>query len=203
MARPNQRERIYAFIESEYKKNGYSPSIGDIAAYLRLNAKSNIHRQLQQLVQDGKLENLGGRYVPTALRESAFEGVMVPVIGRVAAGQPITAVENLEGYVSYLPRFGESGELFALTVKGDSMVGAGIFNGDVVIVKRAPEVENGVIAVAMLDGEATVKTVYYEKGHIRLQPQNPAYEPILAPDVQILGRVLASIRYYSVSPRLR
>ncbi len=197
MTRPNQKERIYAFIEQEYKKNGYSPSIGEIAAFLGLQAKSNIHRQLQQLVNDDRLSNLGGRYVPTGLQEKDKAKVaLVPLLGRVAAGIPITAVENLDGYVAYLPRFGDSDELFALTIKGDSMINAGIFDGDVVVVAKTPVVQNGDIAVALIGEEANVKTFYRENGHFRLQPENSGYEPIIVNEVMILGRVLASMRYY-------
>lgn len=194
MTRPNQRERIYDFIKEEYQKNGFSPSIGEIAAHLSLSAKSNIHRQLQQLVSEGRLQNLGGRYVPKSLTEN-LNAVSVPLLGRVAAGIPITAVENLEGYVAYIPRYGENGELFALKIKGDSMTGAGILNEDIVIVEKTPEVQNGEIAVALIEDEATVKTFFREKGHIRLQPENPDYEPIIVKDAVILGRVLASMRY--------
>jgi repressor LexA len=197
MTRPNQMERIYAFIEKEYKRNGFSPSISEIASFLSLTAKSNIHRQLQQLVSEGRLQNLGGRYVPARLRENgAADVVLVPLIGKVAAGQPITAIENLEGYVAYLPRFGDGNELFALTIKGDSMTGAGIFDSDIVIVEKTPVVQNGEIAVALIEEEATVKTFYREKGHIRLQPENPDYEPIIVEDVAILGSVIASMRYH-------
>ncbi len=197
MTRPNQEERIYNFIEQEYKKNGFSPSISEIASYLSLSAKSNIHRQLQELVREGRLQNLGGRYVPTRLQENgAADVALVPLLGRVAAGQPITAVENLEGYVAYLPRYGEGNQLFALTIKGDSMTGAGIFDGDVVIIEKTPVVQNGEICVALIEDEATVKTFYREKGHFRLQPENPDYEPIIVEEVTILGRVLASMKYY-------
>lgn len=195
MTKPDKREQIYEYIEEEYRKNGYSPSISDIAAHLGLSAKSNIHRQLQQLVSDGRLKNLGGRYVPSAHDTGIDDVEMVPLLGTVAAGSPILAVENLEGYVAYLPRFGERQDLFALRVKGDSMIGAGIFDGDIVIVEKMPVVENGEIAVALLDDEATVKTFYRENGHIRLQPQNPALEPIIVSEVIILGRVIASMRY--------
>lgn len=204
MARPNKKDEIYSFIEQKYLKNGYSPSIGEIADYLGLTAKSNVHRQLQQLVSDGKLVNLGGRYVPSRLQEnSSAKVVFVPVLGRVAAGRPITAIENLEGYVAYLPRIGDGDELFALKIKGDSMIEAGIFDGDIVIVEKTPVVEDGDIAVALIDDEATVKTFYHENGHIRLQPENPEYEPIIVKDAAILGRVLASMRYHKNRGMLR
>lgn len=197
MSRPARYEQIYSYIENEYKKNGYPPSISEIAGHLGLAAKSNIHRQLQQLVAEGRLINLGGRYVPARLSEQGRADVaLVPLLGSVAAGSPILAIENLEGYVAYLPRFGDSHELFALRVKGDSMIEAGIFDGDIVIVEKTPEVENGQIAVALIDEEATVKTFYREGGHIRLQPQNKKLLPIILKDAVILGRVIVSMRYH-------
>jgi repressor LexA len=204
MARPSKKDDIYSFLEQEYIKNGFSPSIGEIAEHLGLTAKSNIHRQLQQLVAEGRLVNLGGRYVPSRFQEKkSAKVVFVPVLGRVAAGVPITAIENLDGYVAYLPRIGDGDELFALKIKGDSMRDAGIFNGDIVIVEKTPVVENGEIAVALIDDEATVKTFYRENGHIRLQPENPDFEPIIVKDVIILGRVIASMRYYKNRGLLR
>lgn len=193
--RQNNCERIYKYIESEYKKNGCSPSISEIAAHLGLCAKSNIHRQLQQLVQQGRLVNLRGQYVPAIIHEKNVDVTFVPVLGNVAAGRPITAIEEVEGYVAYIPRFGDGHDFFALHIRGDSMINAGIFDGDIVIVEKMPSVEDGDIAVALIDDEATVKTVYHENGHIRLQPENPEYEPIIVDNVAILGRVAASMRY--------
>ena len=147
MARPDKREQIFEFIDEEYRKNGFSPSINDIATHLGLSAKSNIHRQLQQLVAEGRLVNLGGRYVPALLRQNGSSDVVfVPLVGTVAAGSPIFAVENLDGYVAYIPRFGDSRNLFALRVKGDSMIEAGIFSGDIVIVEKTPMIEPPTIA---------------------------------------------------------
>ncbi|HEX2937688.1 MAG TPA: transcriptional repressor LexA [Ruminiclostridium sp.] len=197
MTRPNKQDLIFEFIEEEYKKNGYSPSIGEIAVHLGLSAKSNVHRQLQKLVSDGRLQNLGGRYVPAELVEDEeSKAVMVPLLGRVAAGIPITAVENHDGYVAYVPRFGDGNDLFALTIKGDSMINVGIFDGDAVIVEKTPIAENGEIAVVLVGDEATVKTFYRENGHFRLQPENPDYEPIIVENAAILGRVVASIHYF-------
>jgi repressor LexA len=197
MPKPSQKEWIYTFIENEYRSSGFSPSISDIATHLGLNAKSNIHRQIQQLVSDGRLINLGGRYVPTRLHEQErAEVAMVPLFGTVAAGSPILAVENLEGYVAYLPRYGDGRELFALRIKGDSMIEVGIFDGDIVIAEKTPVASNGEIVVALIDDEATVKTFYRENGHIRLQPENHELSPIIVKDAVILGRIVSSMRYY-------
>lgn len=123
--------------------------------------------------------------------------VEVPVLGNIAAGVPITAVENLDGFIEYLPSNERQGrDLFALRVKGSSMIDAGIYDGDIVIVEQTSYAENGQIVAAMIDDEATVKRFYKEKGHYRLQPENPDMEPIIVPEVEILGRVVSSMRYY-------
>lgn len=123
--------------------------------------------------------------------------VKVPVLGDIAAGIPIAAIENLDGFIEYLPRSGViENDLFALRVKGTSMIDAGIYDGDIVIVEQTPYAENGQIVAAMVDEEATVKRFFKEKGHYRLQPENPEMEPIIVKHVDILGRVVSSMRYY-------
>jgi SOS regulatory protein LexA len=123
--------------------------------------------------------------------------IEVPILGNIAAGIPITAIENLDGFIEYLPHNErESDDLFALRVKGTSMIDAGIYDGDIVIVEQTSYAENGQIVAAMIYDEATVKRFYKEKGHYRLQPENPDMEPIIVPEVQILGRVVSSMRYY-------
>lgn len=122
--------------------------------------------------------------------------VEVPILGNIAAGVPISVVENLDGFVEYLPRNGHRNDLFALHVRGLSMIDAGIYDGDIVIVEQTPYADNGQIVAAMVDDEATVKRFYKEKGHYRLQPENPDMAPIIVPEVEILGRVVSSMRYY-------
>ena len=141
--------------------------------------------------------HIGGKFYPAWVGRLA-NVVMVPVLGTIAAGVPITAIENLDCYVGFIPRSGyHDKDLFALRVKGDSMINAGIFSGDIVIVEQTPVADNGQIVAAMVDGEATVKRFYKEKGHFRLQPENPSMEPIIVPEVEILGRVVSSMRYYN------
>lgn len=121
----------------------------------------------------------------------------VPVLGDIAAGTPITAVEDLEGFIEYLPRGkGQSDKLFALRVRGESMIDAGIYDGDIVVVEQTPYAENGQIVAALVDDAATVKRFYKEKGHYRLQPENERMRPIIVDEVHILGRVVSSMRYY-------
>jgi len=122
----------------------------------------------------------------------------VPILGKVTAGVPILASENFDGYLDFSPNQSKytAEDLFALKVCGKSMIGAGIFDGDYVIVERGDYAENGDIVVVMIEDEATVKTFYKEKGHFRLQPENPDFEPILVTDLTILGKVIAAVRYY-------
>ena len=118
------------------------------------------------------------------------------MVGRVAAGEPILAVENIESYFPIPTEYMPNAEAFMLKVKGESMLWAGILDGDIVIVERTPTAHNGEIVVALIEDEATVKTFYKENGHFRLQPENDAYEPIIVNEVIILGKVIASYRYY-------
>lgn len=194
--RPSQREKIYEYLMEFYNQNGYPPSMAQIAAAVGLKSRSNINAQLAQLADEGRLSNVNGKYYPVEAAEQA-RIVMVPILGNIAAGVPITAIENLDGYVGYLPQKSNQGaDLFALRVKGTSMIDAGIYDGDIVIVEQTPVADNGQIVAAMIDGEATVKRFYKEKGHYRLQPENPTMEPIIVPEVEILGRVVSSMRYY-------
>jgi repressor LexA len=197
MAKPNQRAKILEYVETVYNENGYPPSLSEIAAYLRLKSRTNIYYQLQQLCETGSLINSKGRYIPSSLYAGQKAGVaMVPLLGTVAAGTPITAIEDLDGYVAYLPRFGDSKDLFALTVKGESMIDLGINDGDIVVVEKTPVAANGEIVVALIEDEATVKRFYRENGHFRLQPENKTMEPIIVQDVVVLGKVVSCMRYY-------
>ena len=122
--------------------------------------------------------------------------IKVPLVGTVAAGIPILAEENIEEYVSFCTTRKDTKDLFALKVRGESMINAGIFNGDIIIAKRAQVADNGEIVVALLGDEATVKRIYRVNGHIELRAENPAFQPIIADEVTVLGKVIASMRYY-------
>ena len=194
--RPSQRDKIYEYLAQYYRKNGYSPSMAEIASALELTSRSNINRQLEQLNAEGRLAHIGGKYYPAEVAEQA-RVVIFPILGNIAAGVPITAIETLDGYVGYLPQGRHQNEkLFALRVRGESMIEAGIYDGDIVVVEQTPVADNGQIVAAMIDGEATVKRFYKENGHYRLQPENPMMEPIIVSEVEILGRVISSMRYY-------
>ena len=120
----------------------------------------------------------------------------VPLLGTVTAGQPILAMEEVESYIPYAGYVAPDKQLFALHVRGESMLGAGIFDGDIIFAERTPVAKNGDMVVALIEDEATVKTFYKENGHFRLQPENDAFEPIIVPEVIILGKVVALLRYY-------
>ena len=124
------------------------------------------------------------------------ENLCYNIVGKVAAGEPITAIQNIEFYVPVPEQLKRGRELFALRIQGESMINAGILDGDIVIVNRTPVAENGEIVVAMVDDSATVKRFYKENGHFRLQPENDSYEPIIVDEVVLLGKVVSLIRNY-------
>lgn len=189
-----RREKIYAYI-LERLGQGYSPTVREICQYLSIPSTSTVHSDLKHLTSMGLIEMTEG--LNRTIRLPGDAGVRVPLIGTVAAGQPILAVQNIEQYIPVALSGAQGKELFALRVKGDSMINAAIMEEDIVVVESTPVAENGQIVVAMVEDEATVKRYYREKEHIRLQPENDNYEPIIVTEVKILGRVLAVMRFYS------
>lgn len=194
-----KERRVFDYLVSSINENGYAPSVRDIAASLGIKSTSSVHLYLHNLESKGMIEQDAGKR--RTIRICApFAGGMgrVPLLGAITAGSPILAVENFEGYVD-LPwntsKYPES-ELFALRVKGESMIEAGILDGDIVIVHRCTYADNGRIVVALVGDEATVKTFYKERGHFRLQPENSTMQPIIVDDVSLLGTVIASVRSY-------
>lgn len=186
-------KEIYAYIRSRIEE-GYAPSIREICNALNIASTSTVHRYVNQLVEAGYLDKMDKQNRAIRLHGSA--SLKVPLVGTVTAGQPITAIENIASYISYVPEKHHSGELFALHVRGESMINAGILDGDIVIVEQCETAENGEIVVALVnDDEATVKRFYKENGHYRLQPENDTMEPIIVEEVAVLGRVVALIRY--------
>ena len=200
---PANRRRILRFVRSFTDREGYPPTIREIGEAVGL-APSSVHYHLSVLQEDGDLRRGAGRprtaVAPggPAIRRGPGDGVEVPLVGRIAAGVPILAEQMVED-TFWLPRrlVGE-GRLFMLKVAGDSMSGAGIANGDLVVVREQPVAENGeIVAAAVTSGsetEATVKTLQRANGHVWLMPQNPAYAPIPADDATIFGKVIAVLR---------
>ena len=173
---------------------GLPPSVREICAALDIKSTSTAHKYLGELRERGLIEK--GDRLNRAITLPDDRSVRVPLVGTVTAGQPILAVEEIEGYIPYRSRHLHSRDLFALRVRGESMINAGILDGDIVVVRRTPTAENGDIVVALVEDEATVKRFYKEKGHFRLQPENDEMEPIIVDSVSILGRVISLMREY-------
>lgn len=171
------------------------PSVREICAETGLSSTSTVHHHLKALEEKGFITREHGvnRCIQIAGEEKS---VGVPVLGRVAAGYPILAVENVECYVPVPEHLRRGRELFALRVQGESMIDAGIYDNDIVIVNRTPVAENGEIVVALVGDEATVKRFYKENGHFRLQPENDLFEPIIVDEVVVLGKVVSLVRYF-------
>ncbi len=186
-------KRIYEYIKQR-TEDGVSPTIREICRDLGIASTSTASRYVNQLVEEGYLEKKDN--MNRTLRLSGSGAVRLPVVGLITAGQPILAVEDISEYISFTPRKNYSGELFALRIRGDSMINAGIFDGDFVIVERTSYVNNGEIAAVLVDGEeATVKRFYKEKGHYRLEPENDDMDDIIAYECSIIGRIVGVVRY--------
>lgn len=191
----NEKEAaVFEFIKSRLS-DGVSPTVREIMEAMGFHSTSTAFRYVNSLVDKGLLEKSGS--LNRTLRLPGSASATVPVMGVVTAGQPITAVEDITGYVSFEAPGKNPSELFALKIRGESMINAGILDGDVVIVEKTPYAENGDIVVAFIDGEdATVKTFYKENGHYRLQPENDTMQPIILQQCEILGKVIGLKRYY-------
>lgn len=193
-----ERERsVYEYIKNAINDLGYAPSVRDIRDALGFKSTSTVHMYLTRLTDMGLITRDGGKSRAIHM-EGAGTSNQVPIVGRVAAGKPLFADESLEGYINFCASSVgcRPDNLFALNVKGESMIEAGILDGDVVIVDKRTYAENGEIVVALIGDEATVKTFYKEDGHYRLQPENKTMEPIIVEEVAVLGKVVASIRMY-------
>lgn len=190
-------KRVYECIERSIADRGYAPSVRDICEELGYKSTSTVHLYLSRLEEMGYIRREDGK--SRAVTIAAYGGGHgIPVLGQVTAGIPVLAEENFDGYIDFVPNGTKynKNDLFALRVSGMSMLYAGILDGDFVIVEKGDYAENGEIVVAMVEDEATVKTFYRENGGFRLQPQNPEFEPIIVKDLSILGKVIATVRYY-------
>lgn len=195
MAINEMQRKIYDFLV-ERSSDGVPPSVREICAAVGLKSTSSVQAHLDVLEREGYIMR-----DPLLKRSIRIVGqadniIQVPIIGTVTAGMPILAVEAIEGYFPYTGRVSADKQLFALHVKGESMIEAGILDGDLIIAERTPFARNGDMVVALVDDSATVKTFYKENGHFRLQPKNEAFDPIIVDEVAILGKVVASMRYY-------
>lgn len=186
--------KVFDFLK-ESIADGITPSVREICLATGLSSTSTVHSHLKSLEELGYITRTTGlnRSIRIVGEEKASQ---VPIIGKVTAGVPILAFEDISGYVPFPESKRKGRELFALNVVGESMRDIGILDGDVVICEKTPVAENGEIVVAMIDDEATVKSFYKEDNYIRLQPHNPDFEPIITDDVTILGKVIALSRDY-------
>ncbi|MDF2946075.1 MAG: LexA repressor [Bacillales bacterium] len=199
-----RQAQIYAFLKEHVREKGYPPSVRDIGESVGLASSSTVHGHLERLEKKGlirrdptkprAIEILENREVDGVRQSDAY---FAPIIGKVTAGIPITALENIDGYFPLPSQYSiYEGNLFILEVMGDSMIDAGILDGDYLVVKKQNTANNGEIVVAMTeDDEATVKRFFKEKTHIRLQPENSSMEPILVTTVTILGKVIGVFRH--------
>lgn len=188
----NRAEEIYRYITEFINDKGYPPTVREICAELGIRSTSTVHRYLKELEAEGRISMGENQNRAITLKDTVPAGT-IPVLGRVAAGSPILAEEEVEEYVPYA---GNTAGLFALRVRGESMIKCGILNDDIVVVRRTPEARNGEIVVALVEDSATVKRFYKEDGHFRLQPENDDYEPIIVDSVEILGKVISVLRSY-------
>ena len=188
-----QRE-ILEYMKKEILNKGYPPTVRDICEAVNLKSTSSVHSHLETLEKNGYIRRDPTKPRAIEIIDENFnltrrEMVNVPIVGRVAAGEPILAVENIESYFPIPMEYMPNAESFMLKVKGESMINAGIFDGDNILVQKCDDARNGDMVVALVEDSATVKTFYKEGDHIRLQPENDTMDPIIVPDCKILGKV--------------
>ena len=195
----SKQQEILDFLKTEILNKGFPPAVREICEAVNLKSTSSVHSHLETLEKNGYIRRDPTKPRAIEIIDDNFnltrrEVVNVPLIGTVAAGQPLLAVENVDSYFPIPAEFMPNAQTFMLEVKGDSMINAGILSGDKVIVEQRSSARNGEMIVALVDDSATVKTFYKENGYIRLQPENSSMEPIILDDVQILGKVIGLFR---------
>lgn len=195
-----QRE-ILEYIKSEILNRGYPPSVRDICEAVHLKSTSSVHSHLETLEKNGYIRRDPTKPRAIEIIDDTFnlsrrEIVNVPLLGHVAAGEPLLAVENVETYFPIPSEYMPNEETFMLKIKGESMINAGIFDGDNILVQRQSTASDGDMVVALVEDSATVKTFYKEDGHYRLQPENDNMEPIIVEDCTILGKVFGVFRFF-------
>ena len=192
------QQKILDFIKSEIEDKGYPPSVREICAAVGLRSTSTVHAHLNHLEAQGLIRRDSTK--PRALEVldgSQARGRSVPLVGRVTAGLPILAIENIEEYLTLPQSVLGQGKMFSLRVEGESMIDAGIMDGDIVVLRQQDTAENGEIVVAMTpEDEATLKRIFYEENRVRLQPENATMQPIYVDSVTVLGKLVALIRQF-------
>lgn len=196
-----KQEEILNYIKNEILERGFPPAVREICQAVHLKSTSSVHSHLESLEKNGYIRRDPTKPRAIEILDESFnmlrrEMVNVPVVGTVAAGQPILAEQNIDSYFPIPAEYMPNEQTFILKVKGESMINAGIMDGDKVIVKQQSTAHNGDMVVALIDDSATVKTYYKENGHYRLQPENDNMDPIIVDDVQILGKVFGVFRFF-------
>ena len=195
-----KQKEILEYIKQEIQKKGYPPAVREICEAVHLKSTSSVHSHLETLEKNGYIRRDPTKPRAIEIMDDTFnltrrEVVNVPMVGRVAAGEPILATENVENYFPIPAEFMPNEKTFMLKVKGESMINAGIFDGDNILVKQQSTASNGDMVVALVEDSATVKTFYKEEGHYRLQPENDTMSPIIVEDCEILGKVFGVLRF--------
>ncbi|BCJ94958.1 LexA repressor [Anaerocolumna cellulosilytica] len=195
-----QRE-ILEYLKSQIINRGYPPAVREICEAVKLKSTSSVHSHLETLEKNGYIRRDPSKPRAIEIMDDGFnltrrELVNVPIVGTITAGQPILAVENVEGYFPVPTEYMPNEETFMLKVKGESMINSGIFDGDKILVQRQNTASNGDIVVALLDDSVTVKTFYKEDGYYRLQPENDTMDPIIVSELEILGKVIGLFRLF-------
>lgn len=194
-----KQQQILDYIKDEILSTGYPPTVRDICAAVDLSSTSSVHSHLNTLEKNGYIRRGSNKTRAIEICDDSFQQIRtemtsIPIVGTVAAGQPILATENIEGYFPIPVEMVPNSETFCLRVKGDSMINVGIFDGDSIFVEQCNTAKNGDTVVALVDDSATVKTFYKENGHYRLQPENDSMDPIIVEDCIILGKVFGVFR---------
>lgn len=193
---------ILEYIKSQILERGFPPAVRDICEAVHLKSTSSVHSHLETLEKNGYIRRDPTKPRAIEILDDSFnfmrrEMVNVPIVGQVAAGEPILAEENIEDYFPIPMEYMPNNQTFMLRVKGESMINAGILDGDMVLVEQRSTARNGEMVVALIEDSATVKTFYKEDGVIRLQPENDTMDPIMVTDLQILGKVIGVIRFFN------
>ena len=197
-----KQEEILEYIKSQILERGFPPSVRDICEAVHLKSTSSVHSHLETLEKNGYIHRDPTKPRAIEILDDSFnfnrrEMVNVPVIGHGAAGEPLLAEQNIENYFPIPMEYMPNKQTFMLKVHGESMINAGILDGDLVLVEQSSVADNGDIVVALLDDSATVKRFYKEEGIFRLQPENDALEPIIVRDLQIMGKVIGVFRFFA------
>ncbi|MCT4611849.1 MAG: transcriptional repressor LexA [Clostridia bacterium] len=199
----DKQQKILDFLKSEIKSKGYPPSVREICLAVGLRSTSTVHGHLERLEKKGYIRKSASKTRAIEILEDNFysnelskEYLDVPVVGKITAGEPILAVENVEDHFPIPVDYANNNDVFMLKVSGDSMIEAGIYDGDLILVNKQNTARNGEIVVALIEDSATVKTFYKEQDHFRLQPENSSLDPIIVKDLEILGTVSGLFRKY-------